>query len=144
MFSTSRLLGLALLCTVLTTPSCGIFGHDHDDLRPGQLSHDVYFRLVDPTPEDVNGLVEACLSLNRIAGIVELSAGTREESLAREVNQTDFHVALHVVFVDKAAHDAYQDDPIHTGFVEAWGEKFANVRVFDWVLGGEGDGDDDD
>jgi hypothetical protein len=40
-------------------------------------------------------------------------------------------VALHLVFTDKAAHDAYQDDPTHNRFIVEMKPNWVAVRVFD-------------
>jgi hypothetical protein len=47
------------------------------------------------------------------------------------VNDQDFDVALHLVFRDKAAHDAYQVAPKHQQFIEESQDNWKQVRVFD-------------
>ena len=42
-----------------------------------------------------------------------------------------FDVALHVVFADKAAHDAYQTVEDHLKFIEENKANWKQVRVFD-------------
>ena len=69
--------------------------------------------------------------LNVQPGIAFFAAGTLCEDLARPVNDRDWHVALHLVFTDKAAHDAYQDDPTHLRFIAEQKAHWAQVRVFD-------------
>jgi hypothetical protein len=50
------------------------------------------------------------------------------------VNDQAFDVALHVAFVDRAAHDAYQEHPRHKQFLEQSRPNWKQVRVFDsWV-----------
>ena len=44
---------------------------------------------------------------------------------------SEFDVSLHIVFETKAAHDAYQDAPLHHTFVEESRDNWAKVRVFD-------------
>ena len=44
-------------------------------------------------------------------GIVSFACGTLAVDHAREVNDRDWDVGLHIVFTDKAAHDQYQDAP---------------------------------
>jgi hypothetical protein len=53
------------------------------------------------------------------------------EDLAREVNDRDFDVALHVVFENKVAHDQYQTHERHVKFIEDNKDTWAKVRVFD-------------
>lgn len=101
------------------------------------LSHDVYFTLHDPSAEAVRNLVDACHTyLKDHPGVVFFAAGTLVEELARPVNDRDFHVALHVVFEDKAAHDAYQTAPTHLRFIEENKAGWKQVRVFDSYVTG--------
>ncbi len=96
------------------------------------LGHMVYFRLKDRSPESVQNLVAACKKyLTGHEGLVFFAAGTLVPDLTRPVNQTDFDVALQTVFVDRAAHDAYQTAPRHLQFIEENKANWENVRVFD-------------
>ena len=96
------------------------------------LAHDVYFELIDASPAARQRLVESCYDkLAPIAGVSYFAAGDRDEELDRDVNDQGFHVGLHVYFVDRAAHDAYQDDPAHLAFIEANKDNWKSVRVFD-------------
>ena len=99
------------------------------------LAHDVYFELIDASPAARQRLVERCYDkLAPIAGITFFAAGDRDAELTRDVNDQGFHVGLHVYFVDRAAHDAYQDDPAHLAFIEANKDNWKSVRVFDSVV----------
>lgn len=101
-------------------------------MTASRLAHTVFFTLSDPTPEKVDGLVTACKKyLNVQPGIVFFAAGQLCAELDRPVNDRDFHVALHLVFADRAAHDAYQDDPTHKLFIDEQKPHWARVRVFD-------------
>lgn len=100
-----------------------------------RLAHNVFFKLKDGSPEKVQELVAACHKyLNVQPGIVFFSAGVLCAELDREVNDRDWHVGLHLVFVDKAAHDAYQDDPTHVRFIDEMKGNWAGVRVFDSLV----------
>jgi hypothetical protein len=101
----------------------------------GVLAHDVYFALKDPSKEARAKLVEACKKyLTGHEGTVSFAVGTVASELAREVNDRDFDVALHIYFKDKAAHDKYQAAPRHTQFIEEQQANWKKVRVFDsWV-----------
>jgi len=97
-----------------------------------RLAHNVFFSLKDGSAENVQALVDACKKyLNVQPGIVFFAAGPLCAELSREVNDRDWHVGLHLVFVDKAAHDAYQDDATHNQFIEENKAHWAKVRVFD-------------
>ncbi len=97
-----------------------------------QIGHMVYFALKEPTKENQQFFVEAGKKyLKNIDGIVYFSVGTRGEQFARDVNDKDWQVALHIVFKDKACHDKYSDHPQHKAFIEACLSKVQKVRVFD-------------
>lgn len=97
-----------------------------------RLAHNVFFTLKDPTPEAVAALVVACKKYLTVQpGIVFFAAGPLCAELDREVNDRDWHVGLHLVFTDKAAHDAYQDDATHNQFIDENKATWAKVRVFD-------------
>jgi Stress responsive A/B Barrel Domain len=96
------------------------------------LAHMVYFTLKDRSPEGVRRQLEACQKyLTGHDGVVFFGLGTRVPDLAREVNDRDFDVGLHVVFHSRAAHDTYQTHPRHVQFIEENKQYWAKVRVFD-------------
>lgn len=97
-----------------------------------QLAHMVYFTLEDASPAKIDEMVAACQKyLKNHPGVVFFAAGTVVNELARPVNDRMFHVALHVVFKDKASHDIYQTAPDHLKFIEENKPNWRNVRVFD-------------
>jgi len=97
-----------------------------------RVAHNVFFKLTDRSPEKITEMVDACKKyLNVQPGIAFFAAGPLVKELARPVNDLDWDVGLHLVFVDKAAHDLYQDDPIHNQFIAEMKPNWAKVRVFD-------------
>jgi hypothetical protein len=105
-------------------------------MSPKQLlSHDVYFTLQDSSPAAIEKLVRACHKyLRKHPGVVFFAAGTLCAELDRPVNDRQFHVALHVVFEDKAAHDAYQTAADHETFISEQKANWKQVRVFDSMV----------
>jgi len=100
------------------------------------LSHAVFFGLRDDSREACERLVASCRKhLRDHPGVLFFSVGCREERLAREVNDLEFQVALHVVFEDMAAHETYQAAPEHALFIEESEANWAEVRVFDSQAG---------
>ncbi|HSQ54498.1 MAG TPA: Dabb family protein [Gemmata sp.] len=100
-----------------------------------RLAHNVFFKLKDHSPAKVQELVAGCKKyLNVQPGIVFFAAGTICADLTRDVNVRDWDVGLHIVFVDKPAHDAYQDDAMHIKFIEENKPNWAAVRVFDSLV----------
>jgi len=104
------------------------------------LSHDVYFTLADSSEAKVDELIAACKKyLARHRGVVFFAAGKLEPELDRPVNDREFDVALHVVFQDRASHDAYQVATEHTRFIEENKANWMRVRVFDSLVDGVDD-----
>ncbi len=100
-----------------------------------RLAHNVFFKLKDNSAAKVQALVDDCKKyLNVQPGIVFFAAGALCADLTRDVNDRNWDVGLHLVFVDKAAHDAYQDDATHNKFIEENKPNWAGVRVFDSLV----------
>ena len=96
------------------------------------LVHNVYFTLNDPTPEAIAGLIAASRKhLPGHEGIVYFACGPLAAELRREVNDCDWHVGLHIIFKDQAAHDVYQDSAAHHAFIAENRVGWKKVRVFD-------------
>lgn len=96
------------------------------------LAHSVYFALKDPSAQARQRLLDACQKhLTGHAGTVFFAVGTRAEELAWSVSDLTFDVALHLVFVNKAAHDAYQDSPRHAEFLDTCEPLWKDLRVCD-------------
>jgi hypothetical protein len=96
------------------------------------LAHIVFFTLKNPSDASIQSLVDACHEdLDGHPGTQYFSVGTLVEDLARPVNDRDFHVALHVVFDGRQAHDDYQTSPRHLKFIAEQKETWQQVRIFD-------------
>lgn len=92
----------------------------------------VYFTLKDSSEAACQRLVDACHKfLTQHDGIVFFAAGTREPDYQRPVNDQSFHVALHVVFETRDAHDVYQTSDNHNAFIDEGKDNWETVRVFD-------------
>jgi hypothetical protein len=96
------------------------------------LAHSVFFSLHDRSGPAIEQMLGACRKyLSGHPGIVFFACGTPNEELDRPVNDRDFDVALHIMFESKAAHDAYQDAPLHQQFISENKASWRIVRVFD-------------
>ena len=96
------------------------------------LAHMVYFSLKDSSAAEKEKLVAACKKhLTGHKGTVFFAAGTLCEDLKRDVNDVSWDVALHLVFADRAAHDAYQTADRHEDFIKENKDSWKKVRVFD-------------
>ena len=99
------------------------------------IGHMVYFSLKDNSPGAKQKLVEACKKyLTKHEGEVYFGAGVLAETLKREVNDVDWDVALHLVFRDMKAHDAYQTAKRHQQFIDENKDNWKKVRVFDSLV----------
>ena len=100
------------------------------------LAHNVFFSLNDTSPAMIDALVADCHKyLARHPGVVFYAAGTLSD-VDRPVSDRDYEVALHVVFTDRAALDAYAVAPAHQEFIAGNKANWKKVRVFDSVVSG--------
>lgn len=96
------------------------------------LAHDVFFTLKDASDRAVETLIEDCFTYIKDGpGIINFSVGRIVSEHNRDVNVTDFHVGLHVVFTNNALHDQYQVAEKHKTFIERNKANWAQIRVFD-------------
>ena len=101
------------------------------------LAHNVFFALNDNSDAAKEALTTSCKKyLKDHPGIVFFACGTIQPELQRPVNDRAFDVSLHVVFDSLAAHDAYQDAPLHLQFVAENKPSWKQVRVFDSNVSG--------
>jgi hypothetical protein len=102
------------------------------------LAHNVFFSLNDASPPAIQALVNDCHKyLSDHPGVVFYAAGTLSD-IDRPVSDRDYDVALHVVFTDRAAHDAYQAAAAHQEFIARNKANWKKVRVFDSDVRGAG------
>jgi hypothetical protein len=128
----SGLLGAGLVA--LTGSLCAVGASGTSTAGP-QLAHMVYFKLKDNSGNARAKLIAACkLQLSKHEGEVAFGVGTLAGDMVRDVNDRDWDVSLQIVFVNKAAHDKYQDHPRHEQFIAECKDNWEKVRVFDTYL----------
>ena len=127
------LTGLLAVAGVALTGPMGI-GATRTAAGP-KLAHMVYFKLKDGSGGNRAKLVASCkLLLSGHEGVEYFSTGSLAGDLKQEFNDRDFDVSLNLVFVDKDAHDKYQESDRHKKFIEENLESIEKVRVFDSYL----------
>jgi hypothetical protein len=100
------------------------------------LAHNVFFSLIDASDNNKTKLIQACMKyLSSHPGTVFFGCGTLATELRRPVNDLQFDIGLHIIFQNKAAHDAYQEAPQHLQFIDENKGNWKNVRVFDSLVG---------
>src|ERR1700744_75492 len=93
--------------------------------------HHVHFWLKNKA--DKEKMIEGLYSLALIKTIRDIHIGIAADT-NRDVIDRSYDLSLLILFDDKAAQDAYQDDPIHLLFVENYAKPLAaKVVVVDSV-----------
>lgn len=124
-----------VLALLLSAGGCRIMGQDKKLTRPDQVGHMVFFTLHDNSIYEKQKLVrDAYAYLRNQPGVVYFSAGERVLTAETEVNDTEFDVALHMIFENADAYDAYQPSKKHLEFIERNERNWKRVRVFDSLI----------
>ena len=130
------LVSVASLVMSAAAKSAAAAGPKDESAAPAErhLAHMVFFTLKESNDENRKKLIDAAKEyLGGHPGELYFSVGAMT-NLKEPVSVTDFDVALHVVFADKAAHDEYLVSERHHKFVAVSKELNKKVRVFDSVL----------
>ena len=99
--------------------------------------HAVYFWAVPDLSEAAeHQLLQGMETLRSIKGIKHIWIGPPAHT-PREVVDNSYTYAFVVLFESKAAHDAYQVDPIHTSFINQHKDKWTRVQIYDNVMVGD-------
>ena len=97
--------------------------------------HSVFFWMKeDATAEDKAAMIKAMEDLSKVESISRVYFGPPAETEERDVVDNTYSFAFIVHFKDKAAHDAYQVDPIHLDFIEKNKDYWTKVQVYDNVI----------
>jgi len=95
--------------------------------------HHVLFYLNNPdSAADCEALVSGLQTMTTIKG-VKLAHIGKVADTDREVIKRDYSVSWLLTFDNKAAQDAYQDDPIHHEFVKNCAHLWKTVVIYDSV-----------
>lgn len=96
------------------------------------LVHSVFFYLKsDLTDEARTAFREGVESLKGIEAAEAVYVGTPADTAPRPVVDSSYDVGLTVLLKDVAAHDAYQDHPVHHAFVDAFKTYWDRVQIYD-------------
>jgi len=93
--------------------------------------HTVYFWLNEGIADDERQkFMKGLKSLGAIESVGKVIIGP-PAGTPREVVDNSYDYAYIVSFKDKAAHDIYQDHPIHLAFIEECKDTWTKVQVYD-------------
>lgn len=101
---------------------------------PVMLYHCVYFWLKpELTAEQRADFRRGVETLTRIKAIEKAEVGVPAATKPRPVLDASYDVAIIVICKDVAAHNAYQVDPLHVGFVEKYKTFWTRLQIYDSV-----------
>ena len=69
--------------------------------------------------------------LENISSVEKLLVGQPAATTKRPVIDDSYDFCLTVLLQDVAAHDAYQDDPIHLNFIKNCSHLWERVKIYD-------------
>ena len=96
------------------------------------LVHSVYFWLrKDLNAEETAAFRAGLETLSGIAAARAVYVGTPADTPPRPVIERSYNFALNVLLDDIAAHDAYQQDPLHQAFLARFARHWERVQIFD-------------
>ena len=96
------------------------------------LIHTVIFWLrKDLTHEDLALFEQELCLLEKISTVEQLFIGRPSATAKRPVIDDTYDFCLTVALKDLAAHDVYQEDPLHLAFIENCSQMWERVKIYD-------------
>lgn len=96
------------------------------------FAHMVFFKLMDIADPVLDEFVGACVKyLSGHDGQVHFSVGLRAVDIQRDVSDSSFDVAMHMIFANRAKYDEYAASPPHEEFITATAGMSTGRRVLD-------------
>ncbi len=96
------------------------------------LVHNVFFWLKEGLPcADIAAFREGLETLGGIPSVEAVYVGAPAPVAVRPVIDNTFTFGLTVLFADIAAHDAYQEHPLHRAFLDRFASCWDKVLVYD-------------
>ena len=102
-------------------------GYEND-----MLIHFVIFWLKkDLSVEELTTFENQVLSLENISSVEQLYLGKPASTTKRPVIDDSYDICLTVMLKDIAAHDSYQEDPLHLDFIKKCSHMWEKVKIYD-------------
>lgn len=93
--------------------------------------HSVYFYLARPESDDDRAALRAGLESLRGINVIQRAEIGTPAATRRPVIDHSYDFALLLTFADQAAHDVYQDHPVHHEFVAECQHLWQRVQIYD-------------
>ena len=105
---------------------------NHQVPLQGGLVHTVFFWYADDVDQNLLAEFEKDLiELGKVPTISSYYYGPPAPTAARGPVDHSYDMAVNIFFKDLAAHDAYQVNPIHTGFLKKYKNLWKKIIVYD-------------
>lgn len=102
-----------------------------DGNTPPGLFHNLYFDLVDKSPDNIKKFTDICVRfLSPHPGITQFATGGLTD-IVRDVSVRNFDVCVSIIYESKQAHEEYSHSELHDAFFPATTGMIANTYVFD-------------
>ena len=110
------------------------FSQQQKDSLGGDFVHTVYFWMKAPDHTESNGLFRRNLRdfLDALSVIQSYHIGMPAHT-PRDVVDNSYTFALIVTFADRAAHDIYQEHPLHKKFIADTQHLWTKVQIYDSI-----------
>ena len=96
------------------------------------LLHIVVFWLKkDLSEEELTTFENEVRSLENISSVEQLHVGKPASTTKRPVIDDSYDFCLTVMLKDLAAHDDYQEDPLHLDFIKNCSHMWEQVKIYD-------------
>ena len=96
------------------------------------LIHTVIFWLKKDLPdEDLTYFKDELGSLEKISNVEQMFIGRPSATAQRPVMEDSYDFCLTVALKDLAAHNVYQEDPLHLAFIENCSHMWERVKIYD-------------
>ncbi|RVD31779.1 Dabb family protein [Mesorhizobium sp. M4B.F.Ca.ET.017.02.2.1] len=100
---------------------------------PGKyFAHMVFFQLLDFSDPAVDAFLDYCVKyLSNHDGQVHFSLGLRAVDIHRDVSDSSFDVAMHIIFENRGKYDDYAASQPHQDFITETAGMSTGRRVLD-------------
>jgi hypothetical protein len=96
------------------------------------FAHMVFFQLLDLSDPAIDAFLDYCVKyLGNHEGQVHFSVGLRAVDIHRDVSDSAFDVAMHIIFENRSAYNAYAASQPHQDFITETAGMSTGRRVLD-------------